>query len=475
MRKLFTESTVSTKRLIESVEDKGLDPSLYLAVIESELGRAGVVNMNGRIYDVEEFVRENTLLAQRVDSGFVEGELGHPTGGPTFDVPVQLKSVSVDVDEDMNTAEASGSFAILNTQSGRDVLTLYKAGMDVGTSSRGSGVTEKHLIDEASPYYKANSEHKGKEVVEVKEFSLLTYDLVRVPSAGTHFQAATTECMEAWNRLNESGVFSTSSNPMEEDMVEETKVAVEIKDAPVAEEETVEVAEAVEVEAVESVETGEEVETVEAVEALEVEAVETVETVESADNDSGPVAAVSLSESQQKVLLKLASVIESAGTDSETELAEQVRRVADQAEVDRVRLAEAEMVNQELESRLSALTEEIESQKRVEEIRKSLDESVDGMNHGVEIRTEVEALVNEGRIETADEIKVWSNRLSCLIESAISRSVDTTGTAKVVAVDESDDLVESDVSDLSTKDAPGIIKETFISKIEKILANNTDR
>lgn len=475
MRKLFTESTVSTKRLIESVEDKGLDPSLYLAVIESELGRAGVVNMNGRIYDVEEFVRENTLLAQRVDSGFVEGELGHPTGGPTFDVPVQLKSVSVDVDEDMNTAEASGSFAILNTQSGRDVLTLYKAGMDVGTSSRGSGVTEKHLIDEASPYYKANSEHEGKEVVEVKEFSLLTYDLVRVPSAGTHFQAATTECMEAWNRLNESGVFSTSSNPMEEDMVEETKVAVEIKDAPVAEEETVEVAEAVEVEAVESVETVEEIETVEAVEALEVEDVETVETVESADDDGGPVAAVSLSESQQKVLLKLASVIESAGTDSETELAEQVRRVADQAEVDRVRLAEAEMVNQELESRLSALTEEIESQKRVEEIRKSLDESVDGMNHSVEIRTEVEALVNEGRIETADEIKVWSNRLSCLIESAISKSVDTTGTARVVAVDESDDLVESDVSDLSTKDAPGIIKETFISKIEKILANNTDR
>lgn len=475
MRKLFTESNVSTKKLIESVEDKGLDPSLYLAVIESELGRAGVVNMNGRIYDVEEFVRENTLLAQRVDSGFVEGELGHPTGGPTFDVPVQLKSVSVDVDEDMNTAEASGSFAILNTQSGRDVLTLYKAGMDVGTSSRGSGVTEKHLIDEASPYYKANSEHEGKEVVEVKEFSLLTYDLVRVPSAGTHFQAATTECMEAWNRLNESGAFSTSSNPMEEDMVEETKVAVEIKDAPVAEEETVEVAEAVEVEAVEPVETVEEVEAVEAVEALEVEDVETVETVESADSDGGPVAAVSLSESQQKVLLKLASVIESAGTDSETELAEQVRRVADQAEVDRVRLAEAEMVNQELESRLSALTEEIESQKRVEEIRKSLDESVDGMNHSVEIRTEVEALVNEGRIDTADEIKVWSNRLSCLIENAVSKSVDTTGTAKVVAVDESDDLVESDVSDLSTKDAPGIIKETFISKIEKILANNTDR
>ena len=468
MRKLFTESTVSTKRLIESVEDKGLDPDLYLAVIESDLGRAGVVNMNGRIYDVEEFVRENALLAQRVSSGFVEGELGHPTGGPTFDVPVQLKSVSVDVDKEMNTAEASGSFAILNTQSGRDVLTLYKAGMDVGTSSRGSGVTEKHLIDEASPYYKANSEHEGKEVVEVKEFSLLTYDLVRVPSAGTHFQAATTECKEAWNRLNESGVFSTSSNPMEEDMVEETKVAVEIKDAPVTQEETVEVAEAVEVEAVETVEA------VEAVEVVEVEAVE-VEAVESVEDEGGLVAAVSLSESQQKVLLKLASVIESAGTDSETELAEQVRRVADQAEVDRVRLAEAEMVNQELESRLSALTEEIESQKRVEEVRKALDESVGGMDYSVEIRTEVEALVNEGRIETADEIKVWANRLSCLIEGAVSKSADTTGTAKVVAVDESDDLVESDVSELSTKDAPGIIKGTFISKIEKILANNTDR
>tara|TARA_Y100000114_G_scaffold54536_1_gene49859 strand:- start:926 stop:2344 length:1419 start_codon:yes stop_codon:yes gene_type:complete len=472
MNILITESNVAPKKLIESVEEKGLDPDLYLAVIESELGKAGVVNMNGRIYDVQEFVEENNLLAQRVASGFVEGELGHPMGGPTFDVPVQLKSVDVDVDEEMNTAVASGSFAILNTQSGRDVLTLYKAGMDVGTSSRGSGVVEKHVIDEKSKYYKANPEHEGKEVSEVKEFSLITYDLVRVPSAGTHFQAATTECKEAWDRLNESGLLGASSNPMEEDMVEENKVAVDIEDAPVAPEETVEAVEAVEPEAVEAVESVEEV-SVESDSNVKPE--EVVEQTEAVDEDNGPVAALGLSENQQKVLLKLASVIESAGADSETELAEQVRRVADQAEVDRVRLAEAEAANQELESRLSALTEEIESRKRAEEIRKSLDESVDGMNHGDEIRTEVEALINEGRIETADEIKVWSNRLSALVENAVAKSVEAAGAAKVIAVDESDDLVESDGVEPVKASAPGIIEESFISKIEKILANNIDR
>lgn len=255
-------------------------------------------------------------------------------------------------------------------------------------------------------------------------------------------------------------------------MVEENKVAVDIEDAPVAPEETVEAVEAIEPETVETVESVEEV-SVESDDNVKPE--EVVEQAESADEDNGPVAALGLSDNQQKVLLKLASVIESAGADSETELAEQVRRVADQAEVDRVRLAEAEAVNQELESRLSALTEEIESRKRAEEIRKSLDESVDGMNHGDEIRAEVEALVNEGRIETADEIKVWSNRLSALVESAVAKSVEAAGAAKVIAVDESDDLVESDGVDPVKANAPGIIEESFISKIEKILANNIDR
>lgn len=459
MRKTFTESVASADRLIESVEDKGLDPNLYLAVVEAELGKGGVVNMNNRIYQVDEFVSENESLSSRVKDGFVEGELGHPMGGPTFDVPVQLVDVEVDVDESMNTATARGSFAILNTQAGRDILTLYKAEMPIGTSSRGTGMVEKHTIDEGSPYYRANTEHHGKEVYEVNGFNLLTYDLVRVPSAGTHFQAATTECQEALARLNESGFFGASSNPMEEDMVEETKVVVEAEEAAVTNEEPVvsEVAET---------------EVAEAVENTDADTNEEVNVEEAADTE--PVAAVNtLSEEQQKVLMRLASVIESASADNDKELAEQVKRVADQAEVDRVRLAEAEEVNRNLEARLSALTEEIEAQRHAEEIRKAVEESVDGMNHALEIRVEVEALVNEGRLTSADEISVWAKRLSDLVENAVAKSVETAGSARVVAVDESDDLVQAEEGD--AVEAVVAVEESFMSKIEKILANHTDR
>ena len=460
MRKTFTESNVLRDTVLESAEDKGLDTDLYLAVIKAELGRGGVVNMNNRIYDVNEFIRENNKLAKRVEEGFVEGELGHPMGGPTFDVPVQLKEVYVDVDEDQNTAMASGSFAILNTQSGRDVLTLYNAGMPVGTSSRGTGTQELHTIDEDSPYYKANRKHLGKDVNEVKEFSLLTYDLVRVPSAGTHFQAATTECQEALARLVESGHLGESSNPTEEDMVEENKVAV-TPDVVEAEE----VSQVVEEEVVETSEVEESVET-----CAEEVAPEEAVTVEESKSD-----APELSPEQLAAASQLFAVLDSAGNANGDDLAEEIKRVAEQAEVDRVRLAEAEAANKELEERLCALTEEIEAKKKAEATRKAVEESVEGMNHGDEIRKEVEALVSEGRIESADEIKVWSQRLSALVESAVSKSVDASGVARVVAVDASDDLVEASESEEDKVEAPGIIEESYLTKIERILAKPNDR
>ena len=65
----LTEMQVITERLCEdgkaraticeSVEDFGLDPDIYLAVVKAELGRAGVVNRNRRIYKVDEFVAQN--------------------------------------------------------------------------------------------------------------------------------------------------------------------------------------------------------------------------------------------------------------------------------------------------------------------------------------------------------------------------------------------------------------------------------
>ena len=143
-------------RIVEDVETLSLDPDIYLAAINAELGRAGIVNKNGRIYRVDEFLQQNEQLQARLDAGeFVDGELGHPESGATFEVPARLVSVSTMVEG--NTATAEGTFAILNTTAGRDLLTLYRAGLDVGVSSRGSGLVEKGVLEESSGCMEANA------------------------------------------------------------------------------------------------------------------------------------------------------------------------------------------------------------------------------------------------------------------------------------------------------------------------------
>ncbi len=170
-------------RILEDVEELGLDPDIYIAIVSAELGRAGVVNRNGRIYQVKEFVNQNEKLGRRVSDEFVDGELGHPSSGPTFEVPARLISVETKVDNE--TALATGKFAILNTSMGKDVLTLFKAGMEIGTSSRGSGILDEVELTSDSRYAEANPDFIGKKVGIVSDFLLDTYDLVRVPSAGT--------------------------------------------------------------------------------------------------------------------------------------------------------------------------------------------------------------------------------------------------------------------------------------------------
>ena len=56
-------------RIVEDVETLSLDPDIYLAAINAELGRAGIVNKNGRIYRVDEFLPQNEQLQARIDAG----------------------------------------------------------------------------------------------------------------------------------------------------------------------------------------------------------------------------------------------------------------------------------------------------------------------------------------------------------------------------------------------------------------------
>ena len=168
--------------------ERGLDPELFIAIVPAELGKAGKVNRNRRIYKPEEFVPQHDMLAARLKEQFVDAELGHPDwmNGPGFEIPARLISVEC-YKEQSGVTCSRGEYAILNTTAGKDLLVLLRAGFRAGTSSRGRGMVEEHVLDDASPYTEMNPGMEGQTVGLVSEFRLdkTPYDIVRDPSADT--------------------------------------------------------------------------------------------------------------------------------------------------------------------------------------------------------------------------------------------------------------------------------------------------
>lgn len=370
-------------RIVEDVEALSLDPDIYLAAIQAELGRAGLVNKNGRIYKVSEFVGQNAALQNRLENGeFVDGELGHPEAGATFEVPARLVSVSTVVEG--NTAKAEGVFAILNTTSGRDLLTLFRAGMDVGVSSRGSGVIEKLVLDESSEFIEANPEFLGRSVALVSEFELETYDLVRVPSAGTF---------------------------VKRERQDECEGAVE---------------------AVKELEMSDQ--NIEVVEEAPATAVDNVQA------ESDPLAM--LNESQREVLLKIVEAVsfENPEAANDNRLAEEVAALREQLDVDRERssLNEAEVTA--LREEISSLRKEKEARELSDSLASAIEESVEGKRFSALVRRELNCLVESSMICSPDAVAPHAERLFSMMEEA------ATPIAEPVvqeAIDAEDDVTEA--------------------------------
>tara|TARA_A200000159_G_scaffold150865_1_gene160571 strand:- start:2711 stop:4039 length:1329 start_codon:yes stop_codon:yes gene_type:complete len=424
---------VSAPRVTEGrLEDHNLSEELYLTVLAADLGKAGVVNKNNRVYKVDEFVEQNRVLAERVQKEFVDGEAGHPSGSSTFDVPVRLVGVSVDVDE--GTATAVGNFAIVNTQIGRDILTLYRAGMPIGVSSRGEGLVERHVIDEESPFWENNINHRGKSVQAVSEFELHTYDLVRAPSAGTHVKRVTQEAEEAFLRLCDSGIWAETQNQKMEDI----DMSKKEKDVPA-------VAPAAEI------------------------GHETVEVAEQAPVVQDRFAG--LTDSQRDTLIRLAAVIESAEDESsDDELVEQVRRVADQADVDRYRLAESEAKNRQLSERLEVLETTLAAEKHAKEMAAAISENVKAKPFGARIAGVLKSMVEEGRLHDADDVALWAVRVNDMLEGVDADKEVATGDVVIEAIDAEDDLVENEeVSSAPEVVAPGLLNEEFSQTLKQII------
>jgi hypothetical protein len=406
---------VSSGRIVEDVESLSLDPDIYIAAIEAELGKAGVVNRNGRIYKVGEFISENNRLQARLESGeFVDGELGHPDNGSTFEVAAKL--VSVESVADGNTAKASGVFAVLNTSAGRDLMTLFRAGMDVGVSSRGSGVLERLVLDEESEFSEANPTYIGKTVGLVSDFELDTYDLVRVPSAGTFVKR---------ERQDESEVNLHVEAAEELEMSDQNLEIVE--EAPVA--------------------------------ATDVK------------TESDPLA--DLTEDQKEILFKIVEAVKfdnpKKATDSR--LAKEVAALREQLAVDRERNKLNESEYAKLNEEHAALREEVETlraerEERIlaDKISASINECVEGRRFSGLVEKQLRALVESGLVNDPEAIEPHAARLFGMLEEATTPVVEPVVQEVVDAADDNKEVVEEEVVEEAPQDDISTQLKALINK-----------
>lgn len=121
-------------------------------------------NGNGRVYTNEEMRREVDKINSKITQGkSVLGECDHPGK-----LEVSMKNASHVIQElKMDGSTVYGKAKVLKTPSGQIVEGLMKSGVQVGVSSRGSG----QVLEDGT----------------VKDFNLITVDVVSDPSAPDAF------------------------------------------------------------------------------------------------------------------------------------------------------------------------------------------------------------------------------------------------------------------------------------------------
>lgn len=149
---------MSQQTLIESelfpckiVEDKGDDGRMRIAGIYQ---LADVKNRNSRVYPRglwEKILSENSDFNRRLSSRLVLGELGHPADGKTTLRNVSHLVTRVWMEDKYNpeciVCKSNGGphthvmaeEEVLNTPEGQILKELYRAGVQIGVSSRGQG------------------------------------------------------------------------------------------------------------------------------------------------------------------------------------------------------------------------------------------------------------------------------------------------------------------------------------------------
>lgn len=156
--RLLTDIVPVKLQLVEDTEKTG---KVY---VRGEFGRADLATENKRVYPKKLWEREFNRLEQSLNARQVFGELDHPTDGRTSLNRVSHIITGLQLSDDNIVV---GEAEILDTERGRNLMAMLKAGCSVGVSSRGYGSTKPN--------------DKGEEIVQ-EDYRLVTYDFVAEPA-----------------------------------------------------------------------------------------------------------------------------------------------------------------------------------------------------------------------------------------------------------------------------------------------------
>lgn len=162
-KKLLVELRYAKSSFEEQPQDKG-----GKKYIVGEFGIVDTPTENGRIYPRALIEREIERLRPKIESRSLLGELDHPDDGKPRLTRVSHLITELRVDDD-NVIR--GKAEILDTDNGKNLYALAKAGVSIGVSLRGYGST---IMNE-----------NGIEVVQ-DDFELMTFDFVADPAAHSY-------------------------------------------------------------------------------------------------------------------------------------------------------------------------------------------------------------------------------------------------------------------------------------------------
>lgn len=170
---------------LESLEGPNKEKTYFM---EGIFIQGEVQNHNGRVYPKSEISKAVESLNERLEAGqSILGEVDHPSN-----LQINLDRVSHMITEmKMDGNNGIGKLKIIPTDMGLLVKTFLENGVKLGVSSRGTGEVD----------------HRGI----VKNFEIITVDIVAQPSAPEAYPQTIIEAMERYKRLNALSDLAKSS------------------------------------------------------------------------------------------------------------------------------------------------------------------------------------------------------------------------------------------------------------------------